>query len=146
MRDDLHGAAEEVAVTLLVEQAHVDGALCHVGVVGEVLVDKALVVAEVEVGLESVFCHEDLAVLEGAHGARVDVEVGVHLLHGYLVTAGFEELAEGCGRDSLAEGGYDAAGHEDVLCHEAPAFHRANLHVTRKALGTFRAYAPLVSR
>src|SRR5213592_2849172 len=45
----------------------------------QVLVDEALVVADVEVGLRTVLGHEHLAVLEGAHRARVDVEVRVEL-------------------------------------------------------------------
>ena len=48
----------------------------------QVLVDEALVVAEVEVGLTAVVGDEDLAVLEGVHGARVDVDVRVELVHG----------------------------------------------------------------
>ena len=41
----------------------------------QVLVDEALVVAEVEVGLGTVLGDEHLAVLERAHRARIDVEV-----------------------------------------------------------------------
>jgi hypothetical protein len=76
VRDHLHGAAEEVARALALDERLVDEAGGEVGLAGEVLVDEALVVAEVEVGLLAVLGHEDLAVLEGAHGARVDVEVG----------------------------------------------------------------------
>ena len=43
-------------------------------------VGEALVVAEVEIGLGAVVGDEHFAVLEGAHRARVHVEVGVHLL------------------------------------------------------------------
>jgi len=39
-------------------------------------------VAEVEVGLPAVVGHEDLSVLEGVHGAGIDVDVGVELDHG----------------------------------------------------------------
>ncbi len=47
----------------------------------EGLVDEALVVAKVKVGFPAIFCDEDLAMLEGVHRARVDVDVGVELLH-----------------------------------------------------------------
>ena len=47
---------------------------------GEVRVDEALVVAEVEIGLGAVLGDEHLAVLERAHRARVDVEIRVELL------------------------------------------------------------------
>ena len=113
----LHGAAEEVSCTLALNERLVDEASGEVGLAGEVLIDETLVVAEVKVGLLAILGHKDLAVLEGAHGARVNVEVRVGLLHHDLVAAGLEQASERCRRDALAEGGYDAAGHEDVLCH-----------------------------
>ena len=73
--------------------------------------------AEVEVGLRAVLGDEYLAVLERAHGARVDVDVGVELLRGNFQAAAFQQPAERCGRDALAQTGNHAAGHEDVLCH-----------------------------
>ena len=115
VRDHLHGAAEEVARALAADEALVDGAGGEVGVAREVLVDEALVVAEVEVGLVAVLGDEDLAVLERAHRARVHVEVGVGLLHHDLVAACLEEAPERGSRDSLAQGRDDAAGDEDVL-------------------------------
>jgi hypothetical protein len=57
----------------------VDAAGGEVVVAGQLRVGEALVVAEVEVGLGAVVGDEDLAVLEGRHGAGVDVEVGVEL-------------------------------------------------------------------
>ena len=95
----------------------VDGAGGEVGVAREVLVNEALVVAQVQVGLLAVLGDEDLAVLERAHGARVHVEVGVRLLHHDLVAPSLQQTAEGGRRDALAKGRDDAAGHENVLCH-----------------------------
>jgi hypothetical protein len=60
-------------------------------------------VAEVEVGLRAVVEHIDLAVLIGRHGAGIDVEVGIELLHQHLEAAGFEQRADGCGGEALAE-------------------------------------------
>ena len=120
MRDDLHGAAQVVALALLADDVVVDGARGDVGVAGKALVDEALVVPQVEVGLGAVVGDEDLAVLERAHGARVDVEVGVELLDGHLEPAALEEATEGGGGDALAERGDNAAGDEDVLSHAHP--------------------------
>ncbi len=117
VRDDLDGAAEEVSAALAGDEALVDGARGEVGVAREVLVNEALVVAEVQVGLVAVLGHEDLAVLERAHRARVDVEVGIGLLHHDLVATRFEQAAERGGGDALAKGRDDATSHEDVLCH-----------------------------
>ena len=81
VRDDLHGLAEVVAPALGGEHRRVDRAGGGVGVAGEALVDEALVVAEVEVGLAAVVGDEHLAVLERVHRAGVDVDVRVELLH-----------------------------------------------------------------
>ena len=59
--------------------------------------------AEVEIRLRAVVEHIDLAVLIGRHGAGIDVEVGIKLLHEHLETACFEQRADGCGREALAE-------------------------------------------
>jgi hypothetical protein len=60
-------------------------------------------VAEVEVGLGAVFGHEDFPMLEGAHRAGVDVDVGIELEVGNLDSAGFENRPEGGGGDALAQ-------------------------------------------
>ena len=94
-----------------------------VRVARQVLVDEALVVADVEIRLGAVLGDEDLAVLERAHRARVDVDVRVELLHLHLQAARLEQPAERGRDDALAEGRDDAAGDEDVLRrarHAAP--------------------------
>ena len=111
----------------------------------EVLVDEALVVADVEIGLGAVLGHEDLAVLERAHRPRVDVEVRVELLHLHLQPARLQQPAERGGGDALAERRDDAAGDEDVFgAHRPPrsvmkltGFDRTSAHrpLTRLMLG-----------
>src|SRR3989304_4098591 len=75
-RPALDGAAEEVAAALLLDDGVVDLAHGEGGGLGQVFVDEALVMAEVEVGLGAVGGDEDLAVLVGGHRAGVDVAVG----------------------------------------------------------------------
>ena len=87
VRDHLHGATQKVAATFAGDQALIDSAGRKVGITGQVLVNKALVVAQVQVGLVAVLGHEDLTMLERAHGAGVDVQIRVGLLHRYLVAA-----------------------------------------------------------
>ena len=82
VRDDLDRAAEEVAAALLGDDGLVDLAGRDVGALGQVLVDEALVVAEVEVGLGAVVGDEHLAVLVRRHRARIDVDVRVELQDG----------------------------------------------------------------
>jgi hypothetical protein len=113
--------AEVVAAALLLDHRFVDLAGGEVVALAHPGAREALVVAEVEVGLRTVFGDEDLAVLERAHGARVDVDVRVQLEVRDLDAAGLEDGPEGGGGDALAQGGHDTAGNEDVFGHMHPS-------------------------
>ena len=73
--------------------------------------------AEIQVGLGAVVGDEDLAVLQGAHGTRVHIHVGVQLLAGHLEAAALQQSAQRGGGDAFAQTGDDAAGHENKFCH-----------------------------
>ena len=53
--------------------------------------------AQIEIGFGAVVGHEDLAVLVRAHGAGIDVQVGVELPEPDRVAASLQKGAE-CGR------------------------------------------------
>ena len=120
--DDLDGLAQIGTLTLLVQDVPVHLAGGQVGVLVQVLVDEALVVAQVQVGLGAVVGDKHLTVLQGAHGAGVHVDVGVQLLAGHLQAAALEQAAQRGGGDALAQAGHDTAGDEDILgllfCHK----------------------------
>ena len=94
VRDHLHGAAEIVAAPLLGDDLLVDAAGGDVVHAVRRAPGEALVVAEVEVGLRPVVGDEDLAVLIGAHGPRIDVEIGVELAEPDLVAARLQQRAQ----------------------------------------------------
>ncbi len=119
VRDDLDGAAEEVTTALLLDHRTVDASRRRVRALGKVLVDEALVVAEVQVRLAAVLGNEDLTVLPRVHGPRVDVDVGVELAHRDAEAAALEEAAERGGGEALPERARDSAGDEDELAHAA---------------------------
>ena len=121
VRDDLHGLAEVFAPPLLVQHVPVHFTGGQVGIPVQILVDEALIVAEVEVCLTSVLGDVDLAVLVRAHGARVHVDVRVQLLRGHLQPAALEQPAQRSGGDSLAESRYHAAGHKHIFRHTDPS-------------------------
>ena len=103
VRDDLHGAAEVVAAALLGDHALVDPARRDVARLGQVLVDEALVVTEVEIGLGAVVGDEDLAVLVWRHRPRVDVDVRVELQDADRDAAGLQDATDAGGRDALPQ-------------------------------------------
>ena len=115
VRDHLHRRAEEVALALLAQHGVPDRARAVARVAREVLVDEALVVADVEVGLGAVLGDEDLAVLERAHRARVDVQVRIELLELDAQAARLQQPAERRSDDAFAERRDDAPRDEDVL-------------------------------
>ena len=77
--DDLDRAAEVVAAALFGDDRLVDAAGRDVAELAQVLIDEALVMTEVEVGLGAVVGDEHLAVLVRRHRAGVDVDVWVEL-------------------------------------------------------------------
>src|SRR5712692_7921831 len=117
VRDDLHSGAEVVTAPLAGDDLLVDLAGRHVRGYGQVLIDEPLVVAEVEVGFRAIVGDEHLAVLVGAHGPGIDVEVRIQLLQGDGEMAGLQDVPDGRRSDPLAERGDDTAGHENVLRH-----------------------------
>ena len=54
--------------------------------------------AQVKIRLRAIIQHIHLAVLEGAHGARIDIEIGIKLLQRHLKPPAFQQRAEGGGR------------------------------------------------
>ena len=102
VRNDLDGFAEVVAAALLQNDLFVDAARGVVVVAREGRVGEALVVAEIEIGFGAVVGDKDLAVLEGRHGAGIDVEVGVKLHQVDAETAALEQAADGSRGETLA--------------------------------------------
>ncbi len=117
VRDDLHRRAEELTLPLLAQDRVPDRAGRVARVAREVLVDEALVVADVEIGLGPVLGHEHLAVLERAHGARVDVQVRVELLCRHGEAASLQESPERRRDDAFPERRDDSTRDEHVLGH-----------------------------
>ena len=128
VRDDLDGAAEVVAAALLRDHCRVDLAGRDVAGLGQVLVDEALVVTEVEVGLPAIVGDEDLAMLVRRHRAGVDVEVRVELHHRDADAPGLEQAADRRGGNALTDRRDDATCYEDVFRHpvsvSCPAWRR----------------------
>ena len=116
--DNLDGTAQVVPPALPVQHVPVHLARGDGGIDGEILVNKPLVVPQIQVGLRAVVGDEHLAVLVGAHGARVHVEIGVQLLDLDPQAALLQQTSQRGRRNALTQTGHHAAGDKNVLhCH-----------------------------
>jgi hypothetical protein len=60
-------------------------------------------VTDVEIGLRPILGNEDLAMLKRVHGAGIDVQIRVELLHGDTEPTGDEKVAEAGSGEAFAE-------------------------------------------
>ncbi len=122
VRNHLHGLAEIIAAALALNDLFVNAAAGEVVGAGERGVREALVMAEIEIGFGAIVGDENFAVLERAHGAGIDVEIGIEFLQRDGEAAAFEQTADRRRRDAFAEGRDHAAGHENEFSHCAGRF------------------------
>src|SRR3954462_11749015 len=117
VRDDLHRAAEVVALPLLLDHRLVDLAGGEVVVAAHLRALEALVVPQVEVGLGAVLRHEHFAVLKRRHRPGIDVDVRVQLDVGDADAARFENRGEGGGGDAFPQRGNYTTGYKNIFRH-----------------------------
>ena len=115
MRDDLDGAAKVSAGAFAGDDIAVDPSGGVVAGTGTANSGDALVMPQIEIGLGAVVSHKDLAVLVRTHGAGIDIEIRVQLLHGDAVAALLQQECQCRPGDAFAEAGDHAAGDEDVF-------------------------------
>ena len=73
--------------------------------------------SEVKVGFRAVVGDENFTVLEGAHRAGVDIDIGVELLRSYLISSALQKSAQRSGRNTLSQTRYYTARNENVFSH-----------------------------
>ena len=101
--DHLHRGAEIVAAPLLADDLLIDAPGGDVVGLACRAPGEALVMAEVEIGLRAVVGDEHLAVLIGAHGPRIDVEIGVELAQANAIAACLQQRTKRRRSETLAE-------------------------------------------
>ena len=76
--------------------------------------------AEVEVRFGAVIGDENLTVLKRAHGAGIDIEVGIELAEGDGEAAAFQKTTDRRRRDTFTQRRNDAAGNEYEFRQDEP--------------------------
>ena len=103
VRNDLNRLAQELPFALLFDDGEVDLPRRRVVVFRQPDVGEPLVVPEVQVGLGPVVGDVNLAVLERAHRARIDVDVGIELEEIDADPARLEQGPDGSAGQSLSQ-------------------------------------------
>ena len=88
MGNHLHRTSAVIPAALLVQHRPVDFSGSDIGILIQALINKALIMPQVQICLRAVIGHEHLPVLGRIHRSRVHIEVRVKLLHGHPVSPG----------------------------------------------------------
>ena len=89
MGDHLNGAAAIIAPPFFLKNGPVYFSRGHVGVFVQIFINETLIVAKIQIGFRTVLGDKHFPVLDRVHGSRINVNIGIKFLHGYLVTARF---------------------------------------------------------
>ena len=122
MGDHLHGAAAVVSPALLLENGPVHLSRGDIGILAQALVDEALIMSQIQIGLRPVVGDEYFPVLDGIHGAGVYINVGIEFLHGDLEAPGLQQPPQGGCGDAFSQSGYDAACDKYVFYRHISSF------------------------
>ena len=112
MGNDLDGTAQVIAAPLAGQHPLVDAARRHVVAAVRLDTRKALVVAQIEVGLGAVVGDIDLAMLVRAHRPGIDVQVRIEFPQAHPVAVRLQQCAQSGRGEAFAEGRHDAARNE----------------------------------
>jgi len=117
VRNHLHGAPQVLPLALLGQDRLVDPAGGQVVDLREIGVGETLVVAKIQIALGAIVEDEDLAVLIGTHGARIDIQIGIEFLQDDLQTPRLEQGTQRGRGDPLAQSRNHTTGNEHEFRH-----------------------------
>ena len=80
------------------------------------------IIPQVQVGFRPVIGDKDFAVLVGAHGPRVNIQIWIDFYHADRKPAAFQKTSQGRGRDPFTQAGAHSAGDENILAHVRKLF------------------------
>ena len=116
VRNDLHRTTQVIAPAFLGDDGLVNFTGSHIRTLGQVDIDKAFRMAQVQVCLRAVVRHEYFPVLVRAHGSRINIDVGIKLLHRYLIAPALQQTPQGSCRNPFSQRRNHAACYKNILC------------------------------
>ena len=113
VRDHLHGAPQIAALALLLDHLAVDASRSDIVGFERRDASEAFIMPQIQIGLRAIVGDINLAMLERAHRARIDIKIGIEFAQTDFVTARLKQRAKSGGRQTFSEGRDHAAGDED---------------------------------
>ena len=102
MRNYLHRLAQIIAAPFLGNNLLVDPASRQVVIPRQLRMRKPLVVSKIQIRLSAVIGDKHLSMLERAHRARIDIQIGIELHQVDAQTARLQQAADRRGRQTFA--------------------------------------------
>ena len=88
MRNNLYGSSAKISMTLFLKYRPVYLTGCHVGIFIQTFIDKSLIMTKIQVCLRTVIGYKNFSMLDRIHCSRINIDIGIKLLHGHLITPG----------------------------------------------------------
>ena len=117
MGNHLHRMAQIFPLPFLFDDVLVYLSGGQIGETVQILVDKTLIMSEIQVRFRPVLRHEYFSMLQWAHGSRVHVDIGIQLLSRHLEVPGPKEPAQRRCGNALSQAGDHASRYENKFCH-----------------------------
>ena len=114
MRNDFHRFSAIAERALAFNHGKIHAPRCHVIYFDDVFVQEALIVSNILIRFISVFCHEDFSMFHWIHGSGINIDIRINFYRSYFESARFQNRAQRCGRDSLADSRHNSTGNKDI--------------------------------
>lgn len=126
MRDNLHSLAEIVSATLLLDYTLIDLPSRDVVIASEFDIQKAFIVAEIQIYLTPISQHEDFSMLIGTHCSSITIlnghltrkrayEVGINLNRSHFHSMSLEQSPKRTDRYSFAQSTQYSASNNEIF-------------------------------
>ena len=85
MGDDLYSTSAVITTTLLLQYGPVYLTGGNIGIFIQILIDKTLIMSQIQIGLRAILRDEYFAVLYRVHGAGININIWIKLLNNYRI-------------------------------------------------------------
>ena len=115
MRNNLNSCPKVFSTAFLTKHFTINFTSCHVGIFVEIDIDETFIVTQVQICFSSVICHKNFPVLVRTHSSRINIDIRVKFLNGYLETTIFQETAQTCCHNPFPNRRYHTTSYKNIF-------------------------------